>query len=123
MEEEKLEKWVEEAIELLPPLFRSKMQNVAIVVQDFPPRELSKRYPRQPPLVVLGLYQGIPLTKRRIYHSCVLPDKITIFRRPIESVCSSEKEQKKVVIRTVLHEIGHYFGLSEKDLREISLPS
>ncbi len=92
MEKDKFEKWVVEAIESLPSIFRKRLQNIEIIVEDWPPVELSKRYSFQHPVLFLGVYQGIPLTKRGIYYSNVLPDKIMIFRRSIEKICSSKKE-------------------------------
>lgn len=118
MVKDKFERWVEEAIESLPSTFRKKLQNINITVEDWPPVELSKRYPSQHPVLFLGVYQGIPLIKRGIYYSNVLPDKIIVFRRSIEKICSSEEDMRQVVTKTVLHEIGHYFGLSEAELRE-----
>lgn len=119
MEKDKFEKWVQEAIDSLPQIFRKKLNNIQITVEDWPPLELSRRYHFHYPLIFLGLYQGIPLPKRGIYYSNVLPDKITIFRCPIEKLCSSEKDMRQMVVKTVLHEIGHYFGLSEVELKEM----
>jgi len=119
MEKDKFEKWVREAIESLPPIFRKKLHNIEITIQDYPPANLGKGYPFRP--LFLGLYQGVPLIKRGIYYSNVLPDRITIFCRPIEKICSSEEEMRKVVVETVLHEVGHYFGLKERELREFRI--
>jgi len=116
--ENKIEKWVREAIESLPLIFREKLQNIQIVVEDEPRVKLSKEY-FQHPVILLGLYQGVPLIKRRIHHTFIFPDKITIFRHPIEKMCSSDKKRRELVIKIFLHELGHYFGLSEKELREI----
>ncbi|HDN85391.1 MAG TPA: metallopeptidase family protein [Candidatus Aerophobetes bacterium] len=119
MEKDKFEKWVLEAIDSLPQLFKEKLNNIHITVEDWPPVEFNRRYRFYPPIIFLGLYQGVPLPKRGIYYSSVLPDKITIFRRPIEKLCPSEEKMREMVIKTVLHEIGHYFGLSEEELKEI----
>ena len=118
VEKDKFEKWVMEAMELLPAIFRKKLQNITIIIADVPSKQLSKQYPNQLPLIYLGLYQGVPLTKKRIYHPYVFPDKIMVFRQSIEKLCSSEKQMREMVIKTVFHEIGHYFGLSEKELKE-----
>ena len=119
MEKDKFEKWVLEAIDSLPQVFRKRLNNIHITVEDWPPVELLRRHNFHSPVIFLGLYQGIPLTKRGVYYSNVFPDKITIFRRPIERLYFSEEKMREMVIKTVLHEIGHYFGLSEEELREI----
>ena len=121
MEKDKFETWVNEAIESLPSAFREKLSNIEIAVEEKPPDTLFKQGVHLPPLVVLGLYRGVPLPKRRIYSPYAFPDKITIFRHSIDKLCSSEMEMKEMVIKTVLHEVGHYFGLSEEELkRDIS---
>lgn len=118
-EEKKFEKWVREAIESLPSIFKEKLGNIQIIVENEPGVNLSKKFPPPYSTFFLGLYQGVPLIKRGVYSNPMFPDKITIFRRPIERICSSEKERREVVIKTVLHEIGHYFGLGEEELRKM----
>lgn len=115
MKEDKFEKWVVEAIQALPPVFRKRLQNIEVTIKDYPPLELQRRFPGK--FLFLGVYQGIPLTQRRVYHTSLFPDRITIFRHPIERICSSESQMRRLVHETVLHEIGHYFGLSEDDLQ------
>ncbi|MBE0478299.1 metallopeptidase family protein [Candidatus Aerophobetes bacterium] len=119
IQEDKLEQWVQEALESLPRILREKLDNIHIVVEDEPPAKLRGIYPSKSPVIFLGLYEGIPLAKRGIYYSGITPDRITIFRRSIEKICPSEEKRREVVIKTVLHEIGHYFGLGERELREI----
>ncbi|MCX8118754.1 MAG: metallopeptidase family protein, partial [Desulfobacterota bacterium] len=68
---------------------------------------------------LLGLYQGIPITQRGVAYGNVLPDKITLFQRPIESVCKTKKEVEEKVAEVILHEVGHYFGLDEERLEEL----
>jgi predicted Zn-dependent protease with MMP-like domain len=116
MEEERFEKLVEEALDSLPEEFARRLNNVAVVIEDSPtPQQL--RSLRLPPWALLfGLYQGTPQTQRGAYYSS-LPDKITIFKKSIEKVARSEEEIKAQVRATVIHEIGHHFGLSDKELR------
>ena len=69
--------------------------------------------------LLLGLYQGVPLDKRGHYYAGVLPDKITLYQKNIETVCRNEKDMILEIQKTLLHELGHYFGISEKRLREL----
>ena len=101
---------VEQAVESLPPELRELMSNVEIVVEDEPPAG-------QP---LLGLYQGVPLTRRGSRYSGVLPDKITIYRRPLERhYGASSAGLEQAIRRVVLHEIAHHFGISDERLREL----
>lgn len=118
MELKKFEKLVNEGIKAIPQKFLEKLDNVDIVIEDEPtPQQLQKLKSRKR-LIIFGLYEGIPKTKRWHYGQ-VLPDKITIFRRPIERFANSEEEIKEIVKNTVWHEIAHYFGIDEKKVREI----
>jgi predicted Zn-dependent protease with MMP-like domain len=108
--EEQFEEYAREALETLPPELREQMSNVEIVVEQEPPRG-------QP---LLGLYEGIPLTRRGSYYGGVLPDKITIFRGPLERLYGRDPERlRQEVRRVVLHEIAHHFGISDERLIEI----
>jgi predicted Zn-dependent protease with MMP-like domain len=113
------ERLVRETLDSLPEDLRSRIQNLEIVIEDRPNREQMRSARIQPPMTLLGLYQGIPLTGRGAWYGNVLPDKITIFRKPIEAQCQSWDDLIRIVRQTVLHEIGHYFGLGEERLREI----
>jgi predicted Zn-dependent protease with MMP-like domain len=117
MEREKFEELVE-AIKGIPKYFRKKMENVEIVVEDFAPAYVQERMKIQP-YALFGLYQGIPRNKRGSWYGNVLPDKITIFQRPIEQYCKTDEEIKNLVKQVVMHEIGHYFGLTEEQLRKL----
>lgn len=119
MEQEKFEKLVEEGIKAIPKKFLEMLDNVALVIEEEPtPEQLSELKERRGSLI-LGLYEGIPKTKRWHYAQ-VLPDKITIFKKAIEKVARSEEEIKKIVKDTVWHEIAHHFGMDEKSVREAS---
>ena len=99
-----------DALELLPSHLRDAMSNVAVVVDDDAPADSR----------TLGLYQGVPLTRRGSGYAAVPPDKITIFRRPIERVAGTDPERLRLEIRhVVLHEIAHHFGISDARLVEL----
>jgi predicted Zn-dependent protease with MMP-like domain len=108
--EERFEEYAQEALGALPQQLRDEMSNVEIVVEQEPPG-------RQP---LLGLYQGIPLTRRGGYYAGALPDKITIYRGPLERLYGRDQEMlREQVKRVVLHEIAHHFGISDERLIEI----
>ena len=105
-----LEAWAEEAVESLPPELRRAMSNVAIVIEDEPPAGMP----------LLGLYQGVPLTRRSSAYGGALPDKITIYRGPLERHYGRDREELRVQVRrVVLHEIAHHFGISDERLHEL----
>ena len=114
---EEFEQIVADVIESLPEAFREKLDNVEVVVEDYPPREILRRLPRG--RLLLGLYQGVPHKRRTTRYGLVLPDKITLFKKNIESISYSSADIFKNIRRTLLHEIGHHFSLSDKDLRDI----
>jgi predicted Zn-dependent protease with MMP-like domain len=107
---ERFEEYARDALDSLPPDLRGEMSNVEIVVEEEPPGG-------QP---LLGLYEGIPLTRRGSFYSGALPDKITIYRGPLERLYGRDQETlRKQVRRVVLHEIAHHFGISDERLHEI----
>jgi len=111
---------VEEAIDTIPRRFAREVRNVAIVIEDEPSAELLAEMEVEPPDTVLGLYQGVPLTERQWSHGNVLPDRITLFQRTIEEECEGDEDEIVVAIgETLIHELGHYFGLSEEEIMEI----
>jgi predicted Zn-dependent protease with MMP-like domain len=117
MNQEKFEKLVNEAIKTIPKKFLEKLDNIDIVVEDTPaPYQLKKLRARKGS-IIFGLYEGIPKTKRWNYGQ-VLPDKITIFKKPIERIAQSEEKMKEIIKNTVWHEIAHHFGMDEKRIRE-----
>jgi predicted Zn-dependent protease with MMP-like domain len=114
MEREKFEALVEEAVARLPKKFKDLLDNIAIMVEDDPPRRRSSASRS----TLLGLYHGVPLPYRGPYYGNVPPDVIIIFKQPIEAICSSDDEVREQVRKTVIHEIGHYLGMSEKRVRD-----
>jgi predicted Zn-dependent protease with MMP-like domain len=108
------------ALRDLPTEFRRKMENVEILVEDWPSGERRrKRSQRRENGSLLGLYHGYPLKERGSWYGNVLPDQITIYQGPIERICRNEKEIEERVREVVLHEVGHYFGLEEEELGAI----
>ena len=108
--QERFEEYAQAALDSLPPDLRAEMSNVEIVVEEEPPA--GQR--------LLGLYQGVPLTKRGSYYSGALPDKITIFRGPLVRLYAHDPRRlRKEVRRVVLHEVAHHFGISDERLFEI----
>jgi predicted Zn-dependent protease with MMP-like domain len=107
------------ALKRLPEFFKKKMKNVDVVVEDRASGKLLSGMGLQSPFQLLGLYQGVPLDRRGFYYGNVLPDKITLFQIPIESICGTKEEIEEKVKEVVIHEVGHYFGLSDEKLREL----
>ncbi len=113
------EKLVEEGVALISGDFLSKMDNVAIVVEDEPTGEQAAKLKLGKGYLLFGLYEGVPQTKRGPNYGMTLPDKISIFQKQIEQFAHSSEEIRQIVKDTVWHEIAHHFGSSEKKLREI----
>jgi predicted Zn-dependent protease with MMP-like domain len=110
---------VEEALDGIPPHFRDAMQNIAIVVEDEPTAEQLAEVELEPPDTLLGLYEGTPLTERHWDDGNRLPDKVTLFQLPLEDASDSEEDLVVAIGETLIHEIGHYFGLSEDEIQAI----
>ena len=115
----KFEQLVAEALATIPRRFRDAMSNLAIVVEDEPSRELLREMEIDPPDTLLGLYQGIPLTERRWDYGNALPDRILIFQGPHERAAEDDDDLLVAIGETLIHEVGHYFGLSEEEIEEI----
>jgi predicted Zn-dependent protease with MMP-like domain len=113
------ERLVSEAVLLIPKRFRREMTNLAIVVEDEPSLELLREMEIEPPDSLYGLYQGTPLPERSWPFGNHLPDRITLFQRPIEEDCEDDDDIRAVIGETLIHEVGHYFGLSEEEIEEI----
>ena len=110
---------VEEALRGIPERFRDAMKNVAVVIEDEPSQELLDDLEMDPDDTLFGLYQGTPLTEREATYGNVLPDRISIYQLPIEDACEDDEEIRMCVAETVIHEFGHYFGLSEEEIEAI----
>jgi len=109
MTHSEFEQIVREAVKELPKFLRERMDNIDIVVEDAPIMQKS----------LLGLYQGVPLKKRSHWYGNVLPDKITLFKDNIEQVSRGQQNMKEWIRKVVMHEIGHYFGFGEEELRAL----
>ena len=110
---------VDEALATIPQDFQDAMKNIAIVVEDEPSDEQLASVEVEPPDTLLGLYEGTPLTERQWAHGNVLPDKITLFQHPIEDASEDEDDVVVAIGETLIHEVGHYFGLSEEEIEAI----
>ena len=113
------ERLVAEAIALIPARFRREMKNLALVVESEPSPQLLEEMEIEPPDSLYGLYHGTPLTERTWDFGNALPDRITLFQKPIETDCSGEDEIRAIIGETLIHEVGHYFGLSEEEIEAI----
>jgi len=119
MERARFEALVEKAVDNLPPEFQARLENVDVVVEDWPAPEQLKRGRPIRRTQLLGLYQGVPRTRRGQGYGLVLPDKISIFQKPIEAQCQSESDIEAKIGEVVRHEIAHHFGLDDETLRRI----
>ncbi|MFC1520944.1 metallopeptidase family protein [Elusimicrobiota bacterium] len=116
---EEFEEIVEEALEGLPQGLRNKMQNIVVTVEKAPTGRQLKQLKMGKRGLLLGLYEGYPYNKRGHNYSGVMPDRITIFQKPIEKTCDTHEEMLESIRKTVIHEIGHYFGFGERKLRQL----
>jgi predicted Zn-dependent protease with MMP-like domain len=119
MTREKFEQLVADAITLIPRRFRREMKNIAIIVEDEPSAELLEEMEIDPPDSLYGLYQGTPLPERSATWGNTLPDCVTLFQKVIEEDCDDDDDVRMVIGETLIHELGHYFGLSEEEIEDI----
>lgn len=119
MTRERFEEIAEHAFESLPDAFKNRVENVQIVVEDYPSSDALARG-RAGKKSLLGLYQGVPLPHRGTSYGMfpVGPDKITLYQKNIESVCRTDEEIEHRIIEVLFHELGHYFGMNEREVRE-----
>jgi predicted Zn-dependent protease with MMP-like domain len=110
---------VDEALAGIPDEFRAALVNIAVVVEDEPTPTQLTAVGVEPPDTLFGLYEGTPLTQREWAHGNVLPDKITLFQGPIEDASDDEEDLVRAIGETLIHEVGHYFGLSEEQIEAI----
>lgn len=112
MDRQRFEKLVEQVLERLPEVFRRRLTNIAIIVEDFPPEEADRDD------LLLGYFHGVPLTEKSTFQTA-LPDRIVLYQKNIEAVSPRDEEIRREIRATLLHELGHYFGLSEEELRDL----
>ena len=113
------ERSVAEAVNALPGYFLEKLDNVEVVVEDWPDQETLRLAGVHHPAALLGFYHGVPLTRRTHNYGLVLPDKISIYRQPILMRCRTGEEVRAMIQRVLRHELAHHFGLDDEKLREI----
>src|SRR5438105_1892758 len=118
MDRTKFERLVDQAIEQLPAEFQEKLENVAVIVEDYPSEETLERMEIPPGGTLFGLYEGTPLTDRGML-SPLHPDRIWIFQAPIEGHCDTEAKIREEIKTTIVHEVGHFFGLDDDYLEEL----
>jgi predicted Zn-dependent protease with MMP-like domain len=112
MDRKRFDNLVEQALGQLPEVFRQKLVNVAIIVEDRPPEEPDAG------TLLLGLFHGIPRTEKSVFYAAP-PDRIFLYQKNIEAVSSSDEEIRRQIRDTLLHELGHYYGLNEDELRDM----
>jgi predicted Zn-dependent protease with MMP-like domain len=110
------------ALRRLPRVFRDKLANIAVVVEDWADAETLEEMGIEPPDTLYGLYRGIDITRRDSGYGNVLPDTIHIYQGPIEEDCDSREEMAELVRDVVVHEVGHYFGLDDETMDDIEHP-
>lgn len=113
------ERLVAEAIRALPPDIGGRLENVDIVVEDEPSAEIRAEAQLSPGETLYGYYQGIPRQERGTSYTMALPDKISIFRRPIAADCRTRGQMRRLVRSTVIHEIAHHFGINDEELKRL----
>lgn len=127
MTRERFLRLVRQALDDIPARFRRRIRNVAILVEDVPPAQRSRsRRPRPPQRpgtprqrLLMGLFVGTPATQKSVLQQPAGPDHVILYQKNIEAVCSSDDEVREEIRLTLLHELGHYFGLSEDELRHL----
>ena len=119
MERAAFERLVADALRTIPRRFRDAMRNIAIVVEDEPAPDLLAEMEIEPPDTLLGLYQGVPLTERGWGSGNQLPDRILIFQGPHERASDDDEDLGVAIAETLIHEIGHYFGMSEEEIEDV----
>lgn len=119
MDQETFKQLVTRAVADLPYEFLERLDNIEIVVEELPNKQQLKRADIKGSYQLLGLYEGVPRNKRGSYYGMVLPDKITIFRKPIEAVCRTAAEVVDKIGAVVRHEIAHHFGISDAQIKSI----
>ena len=118
MKREDFVKVAEETLDSLPEEFRIRIRNVAILVEDFPANQRPSKLGQHRRLL-LGIFHGVPATKRNVFNLPTGPDHIVLYQKNIESVCSSEAEVRHQIRQTLIHELGHYFGMTEEQLKDV----
>ncbi len=119
IDSETFEKMVEKVFQQLPERFKNALENLAVFTEDYPTEDIVRQMHLPSKHHLLGLYQGIPLTKRGVWYgsSPVTPDKISLYMKNIVYRCRDEQEVEARIYDVLVHEIGHYFGMTEEEIR------
>jgi predicted Zn-dependent protease with MMP-like domain len=118
MKREDFVKVAEETLDSLPEEFQIRIRNVSILVEDFPANQRRSKLGQRRRLL-LGIFHGVPATKRSVFNLPTEPDHIVLYQKNIEAVCSIEAEVREQVRLTVIHELGHHFGMDEEQLKDV----
>lgn len=116
--EEDFQKYIEQSLKLVPQNFQNKLENIVFIVEDYPSKHDLERLNLKHKEQLLGLYSGVPYTHRNTYYMGVIPDRIILFQKNIQSICNSESELKDKIREVIIHEIAHYFGMNENEIRK-----
>lgn len=119
MDRERFKALVARAVGYLPEEFLTRLKNIDVVVESHPSPRQVERAGLSRGQTLLGLYEGVPKTKRGVHYGLVPPDRITIFQRPIEATCKHDADAIAIIEKVVKHEIAHHFGISDARLRQI----
>jgi predicted Zn-dependent protease with MMP-like domain len=123
MDRERFIQVVAQVLDSLPERFRTQVHNVAVLVEDEPPQEPDRQRPRHPGRhprsLLLGMFHGVPLTRKSVFDLPAGPNYIVLYQKNIEAICSNDDEIRHQIRQTVLHELGHYFGMSEAQLEDV----
>jgi predicted Zn-dependent protease with MMP-like domain len=116
--EDEFQQIMEQAMESIPENFKSRMDNIAFLVEPYPSPSDLARLGMNDGRYLLGLYSGTPYTHRNTWYAGTVPDRIILFQKNIEAICNSRKEIENKIREVVVHEIAHYFGMTDKEIRE-----
>ncbi len=117
MTREHFVKVVEEALDSLPEEFRDRIRNVAVLVEDLPAHQPSSQSGQR--TLLLGIFHGVPMTRKSVFDLTTGPDHIVLYQKNIEAICSTEAEVREQIRLTLMHELGHYFGMDENQLKDV----
>lgn len=116
--EDIFQNYVDEAIETIPVNFKDKLENIIFIVEDYPSESDIEKLGLKNKYTLLGLYSGVPYTHRNTWYGGTVPDRIILFQKNIEAVCSYESELKEKIREVMVHEVAHYFGMNEDEVRD-----
>lgn len=116
--EEEFHDMVDSAIETIPENFKEKLDNIIFIAEDFPSESDLSRLGMSDGRYLLGLYSGVPFTHRSTWYSGTVPDRIILFQKNIEPLCNTKEQLKEKIREVMVHEIAHYFGMDEDEIRE-----